>query len=104
MFVPVVLIICFIGVFVIKALIEYLFVDALSEGAIVLLFGMAFLIAGYCTYKQRDSFYFVDGEKRRMNEESTFLHLSMELWAQIYWSFGFLCVLGGILLWLGVAE
>lgn len=103
--VPAFLATCLIGASIIKALIEYLFTDyVFAEGDVVLLFGIAFLIAGYWTHKQRDSFYYVDGEKRRMNEENTFFYLSMELWAQIYWSFGFLCVLGGVLSWLGVAK
>jgi hypothetical protein len=103
--VPVYLAICFVGVFIIKSLIEYIYGKGrVTEGGLVLLIGIAFLIAGYWTYRKRDSFYIVDGEKRGMNEDNVFFYLSMELWAQIYCSFGVLCVLGGTFSLLGLVD
>lgn len=78
--------------------------DVLVEGDIVLLSGVTFLIAGYWTYKNRDSFYTVDGEERRMGEENVFFYLTMEMWAQIFWSFGALCMLGGALALSGLVN
>jgi hypothetical protein len=103
--VPFYLVICFGSVAIIKRLIAYAFGnDVLGEGDTVLLSGVAFLVSGYLTYRKRDSFYVVDGEKKRMNEQNIFCYLSMEMWAQLFWSFGFLCVLGGVLSLLGVVN
>jgi hypothetical protein len=103
--VPFFLIICFIGVAILKVLIQFAFGEhSFVEGDMVLLSGVAFLVAGYWTHRKRDTFYIVDGETKRMNEQNTFFFLSMEMWAQIYWSFGTLCVLGGFISLMGLVE
>lgn len=95
--IPVYFIVPAIGVAIISALLKEaggIFAQPYSIGIPL---GFAMIVSALWTYATRDSFYYVNGQKKRMFEDNTFFFIPMLVWSYIFSIAGVLCIVGGLL-------
>lgn len=100
--IPVYFIVPVIGSAIISALLKEVGGIFSQEYSIWIPLGFAMIISALWTYSTRDSFYYTNGQKKRMFEDNSFFFIPMLIWSYIFTLVGVLSILGGILETIGL--